>query len=380
MGSKKQKQKKKRAAAMARKNVNAANSEKKQSVKERNEISEENKYPAKNEIPAELPEVQYTKAEKATETVPDIKEKKNVFSAIGNWLTSMKKSAGRGWYVSLTIGGVLLVAVIFLLIRVGGLSKELESVQAMSVSLQKELDETKRERDKAELELFSAEKETVYVEVYPTATPEPTPEAEPTQEPVRYVVCVDAGHGDWDGGATIVDDNYRIVRAEKNDNLWMSKLFRDALSEYENVEVVMTREDDTFLELSERTDIANEIEADALISFHRNAFDGNAEVNGVEFWIHSSRPKDAENLANEMLDAIIQVGGMEDRGVKSGSMSSFREDYSINRRASMTSMIIELGFITSEKDNTAYDENGEAYAKEMAKVVYEWLEERRTQE
>ena len=292
----------------------------------------------------------------------------------------MKKNAGRGWYVSLTIGGVLLVAVIFLLIRVGGLSKELESVQAMSVSLQKELDETKRERDKAELELFSAEKETVYVEVYPTATPEPTPEAEPTQEPVRYVVCVDAGHGDWDGGATIVDDNYRIVRAEKNDNLWMSKLFRDALSEYENVEVVMTREDDTFLELSERTDIANEIEADALISFHRNAFDGNAEVNGVEFWIHSSRPKDAENLANEMLDAIIQVGGMEDRGVKSGSMSSFREDYSINRRASMTSMIIELGFITSEKDNTAYDENGEAYAKEMAKVVYEWLEERRTQE
>ena len=39
-------------------------------------------------------------------------------------------------------------------------------------------------------------------------------------------------------------------------------------------------------------------------------------------------------------------------------------------------MIVELGFVTSITDNAAYDANGKAYAEGMAKVIYEWLEEK----
>lgn len=375
MSSKRAKAKKKKAAELARKKAVSAESKS-------TPVAEEK---AQKETPA----IQETKPvepvvaepEKQEEPVKEtvVTEPVSVSVPVGETIVQEKqpdvhKKKNRcGLYLSAAVGAALLIAVIVLVVRLGTVTKELKAIQAVSLGYQTELADVKKELDDAELELFSKEPEIVYVEVYPTATPEPTPVPTATPELKKYLVCVDAGHGDWDSGARIDGKNYQAIREEKNDNLWMAKLYRDALMEYEEIEVVMTRETDVFLELVERTDIANEAEADALISFHRNSYSGEADVSGVEFWIHSSRPKGAQDLAGDLLSAIMKVGGMENRGVKYGSMSSFREDYAINRRASMTSMIIELGFITSEKDNTAYDTNGEAYAKEMAKATYEWL-------
>lgn len=289
--------------------------------------------------------------------------------------------------VSSVIGVVLCIAVIVLGVRLNKVTNELKSVQALSMNLQEELTKTQAEQ-KEELLLsgkgFAQDRsafEAMPTEaLIPTATPISTETPLPTVTPIptviprpeKYIVCVDAGHGDWDGGA-VLRENGIEKRVEKDDNLRMALLFRDALKEY-GIEVVMTRETDVFLELSERTDIANAANADALISFHRNSFNGEDDVSGIEFWIHSSRPEGADTLAQSMLDAVMQVGGMKNRGVKSGSMSSTKDNYAINRAANMTSMIVEFGFITSQSDNAAYDANGEAYAKEMAKAVYEWLE------
>ncbi len=266
---------------------------------------------------------------------------------------------------------VLIIAVIVLGVRLSGVTKELKNVQAMSVSLQDELDVVKADMEREATDSFYREIPEVTVSVVPTQTPMPVPTATP--EPEKYIVCVDAGHGDWDGGA-VLSENGVEKRIEKEDNLWMAALFRDALKTY-GVEVVMTRETDVYLGLSERARIANAAGADVLISFHRNSFDGTADVNGVEFWIHNSRPVGAETLAQAMLDEIVAVGGLENRGVKYGTITSARDNYAINREANMTSMIVELGFITSEADNAAYDANGKAYAEGMAKAVYEWLEE-----
>lgn len=337
---------------------------------------------AKEEVKQETPVITETEksvvAEVSEPAEYATQEKKTVEAGktsgvLGGLSALLKKNKRCIFYGSAAIGLALAVAVIILSVRLGRVTKELEAMQTMSADYQTELADVKNELDEAELQLLSREPEKVYIEVYPTVTPEPTPEPVATPEPEKYLICVDAGHGDWDGGACVEGERYQILRAEKDDNLRMAKLFRDALLEYEDIEVLMTRETDVFLELQERTDIANEAEADALISFHRNSYAGEGDVSGVEFWIHSSRPKDAQALAQSMLNAIVEVGGMENRGVKYGSISSVRENYAINRRASMTSMIVELGFISSEKDNAAYDANGEAYAREMAKAVHEWL-------
>ena len=311
-------------------------------------------------------------------------------NAVIRWLSSvitgfrgMQKET-RNFVLALSAVGIAFaVAVIVLAVRLDKAKEEIASIQAVSLGLQEELNLVKSEQDEMELQLFGIE--TAFtdeilmrepeptVTPVPTSTPTPAPTNTPTPEPPKYVVCVDAGHGGKDGGAVLRVDG-TDKRVEKKDNLRMAKWFRDALEEY-GIRVVMTREDDTFLELSERTDIANEADADVLISFHRNSFDGRSDVGGVEFWIHSSKPEKARLLAQGMLDAITEVGGMNDRGVKYGRIDNTKEDYAINKRAEMTSMIVELGFVSCEEDNTAYDTYGEEYAKEMAKVVYEWLTE-----
>lgn len=295
-----------------------------------------------------------------------------LLSMVRAWKGAQKET--RKWLTMLSTAGILLLlAVIILLVRLHTVSAQLESVQAMSASLQEELNMAKGENGQGEQPPYGHEnKVTPPAATPPTATPRavtPFPTQEPDSEE-KYVVCVDAGHGGWDGGAILQGAKERL---EKNDNLWMSKLFCEALEAYD-IEVIMTRETDTFLELSERVDIANKAKADALISLHRNSYVGTEEVSGVEIWIHSSIPKGASELAGSMLEAIMEVGGMGNRGVKYGSMSSSKEDYAINRGANMTSMIVEFGFITSAADNEAYDEYGETYAKELARVVYEWLE------
>lgn len=282
---------------------------------------------------------------------------------------SLHRETKKVFGISVTAGLALLVAVIVLAVRLGSVTKELDSVQAMSTNLQQELARVTTEMETA------LQKGPATEPLQPTSTPTVTATPMPTvtPEPDKYVVCIDAGHGDWDGGA-VKTVNGVEVRIEKDDNLRMAMLFREALKEYD-IEVVMTRETDVYLGLSERAQIANAAGADVLVSFHRNAYAGADEVRGVEFWIHNSRPADAEGLAQKMLAEVVKVGGLVNRGVKYGTIASSKENYAINREANMASMIIELGFISSDTDNAALDEYGEAYAKGMAQAVYEWLEE-----
>ena len=297
-----------------------------------------------------------------------------VLSFVMHKWNSLQKETKKVLGISIVTGLALVCVVIVLAIRLGSVTKELDSVQAMSTNLQEELN-----RVKADTETGS-NKSTFTQTATPQATEAVTSTENPasavTEQPKKYVVCVDAGHGDWDGGAVKVE-NGREIRIEKEDNLWMSKLFRDALEAY-GIEVVMTRETDVYLSLSERARIANAVGADVMVSFHRNSYEGTDEVQGIEFWLHNSRPAEAEILAQSMLDEVVMVGGLESRGVKYGTITSPRDNYAINREANMTSMIIEMGFVSSASDNAAYDAHGKAYAQGMARAVYEWLESQNT--
>ena len=63
--------------------------------------------------------------------------------------------------------------------------------------------------------------------------------------PDQILICLAPGHGGSDPGAVLGD------RLEKDDNLKMALAVRDALERhgFENLSVMLTREDDTDLEL-----------------------------------------------------------------------------------------------------------------------------------
>lgn len=268
------------------------------------------------------------------------------------------------------MGCLFLVLVILLGARVLSLKHQVKADQIQIEELQSTLEETKA---------ILATSSSVY-EGGDADTPQEQPQEvtpEPTSKPqAAYVVCVDAGHGGNDAGAVYTPDNGEI-RKESMDNLWFAGLLQKELEAY-GIEVVMTRTEDVFLELNDRTDIANRADADLMISCHRNSFydennKASAAAQGIEIWLHNSRPQDMTELGTAMLDRLDLATLSKNRGVKYGTMESGEYNYAINRNAKMGSMIIELGFVTSEEDNDYLDRYGEQYAKEFAAAIYEWL-------
>lgn len=296
------------------------------------------------------------------------------------WLGATKKA-------KLIMSVVAAAAAVFLLlfiiqsVRLAQTVKSRKSAEAMSRSLKEEIAQMQGRLQEQEGQQSAGPDTNLAVALTPEPTPEPTPTMAVTptpRPPRRYLVCVDAGHGGSDGGA-VLRRNGEEIRIESQDTLVIAKLFEKALAE-RGIEVRMTREDDTFLELEERTAIANEIQADLLISMHRNAYyDANGNtvdgVEGVEIWVHNSKPKNVTRLAEGMLAAMERVGITKNRGVKFGSMTDSNSNYAINRNAVMDSMIVELGFITSTADNRNFDVYSADYANALAEVVEAWLKE-----
>ena len=63
----------------------------------------------------------------------------------------------------------------------------------------------------------------------------------------RIIICIDPGHGGAAAGFECTYDG-AVVR-EKDLNLSIALKLRDELLEYENVDVIMTREDDTGIKI-----------------------------------------------------------------------------------------------------------------------------------
>lgn len=179
----------------------------------------------------------------------------------------------------------------------------------------------------------------------------------------EIIVCLDAGHGGSDVGATSTDGK----RYEKDDNLRLTLKVRDEL-EAMGVTVILTREDDTAVSLKERCKTANRKRADLFVSLHRNS---SATGTGIEAWI-ANRPKQAEkNVANKLTKAVSEATGLENRGVKTGFRDSTANNYYVNANTRMPSVLLEVAFISSPEDNKAFDNNFDAMASEIAKVIYD---------
>lgn len=83
-----------------------------------------------------------------------------------------------------------------------------------------------------------------------------------------FTVVIDAGHGGKDIGAT--DNGAR----EKDINLGVAlELEKILKKKLKGAKIVMTRDDDTYLTLQQRADVANKAKGDLFISIHTNSVD-----------------------------------------------------------------------------------------------------------
>ena len=106
----------------------------------------------------------------------------------------------------------------------------------------------------------------------------------------RPLVVLDAGHGGRDPGAVSPFG----ARREKDVTLAIATAIRDALAASGRVRVAMTREDDRYLVLKDRYEIARKMRASLFVSIHADAAPANDDARGATIYTLSEVASDRE--------------------------------------------------------------------------------------
>lgn len=179
-------------------------------------------------------------------------------------------------------------------------------------------------------------------------------------------VCLDAGHGADDVGATSTGG----ARLEKDDNLRLTLKARDRLEE-KGVKVVLTRGDDSDITLKERCKLANRKRCDFFLSLHRNS---SVSGTGFEAWIAKEPKGNEEETAEKLVAALSDISGLPNRGVKRGYRNSSGNNYYVNSNTNMPSILLEVGFVTNEEDNKSFDKSLDENAEAIADIIFESIQ------
>lgn len=211
-------------------------------------------------------------------------------------------------------------------------------------------------------------------------------------EATRLRVAVDPGHGGEDIGAKGAKG-----LLEKEAVLGLAQALKPILEDA-GFEVMMTREDDTFVPLWDRARRANEAGADLFVSLHLNAARARA-AKGSEVYFLSLDQGDADaaevaELENagageqpredSVLSSILQdlaqkaflqeserlavsiqtqlnhLGGIRERGVK-------QAPFVVLRGAAMPAVLVEVGFLSNPKEEARLRD--EAFQKKAAEAI-----------
>lgn len=211
-------------------------------------------------------------------------------------------------------------------------------------------------------------------------------------------IVIDAGHGGHDDG-TIGPHGLLEKDVVLDVSLRLSRLVQERMG----AGVVLTRSDDTFIPLHERTAIANEHKADLFLSIHANSSPA-PEVAGTEtFFLNFTNSPEAINLAaRENAGADKSVGDLKDLiqtitlNDKIEESHTFAEDVqnSIQAQAarsnaaahnrgvkrapfvvligaSMPSVLAEIGFLSNARDESNLGKP--EYRQKVAEALYKGL-------
>lgn len=180
------------------------------------------------------------------------------------------------------------------------------------------------------------------------------------------VVAIDIGHGGNDPGKVGVDGSL-----EKDINLQIAKRLK-AYLESSDVEVVMTRDDDTGLynasdsnkkmaDMRKRCEIINEATPDLVISIHQNSYHQEAISGGQVFYYKSSeKGKQLAEIIQKRFDYVL--------GEDNRRAAKANDNYYLLLHVKQPIVIVECGFLSNW--NEAAKLNSEEYQDKLAWTIH----------
>ena len=170
-------------------------------------------------------------------------------------------------------------------------------------------------------------------------------------------IILDAGHGGFDNGAT-----YR-GRAEKDDVLRLTLDVGQQL-EKDGYSVAYIRTEDVYESPYRKAEKANQTGGDIFISFHRNSGVEENLYNGVQALVYSTEGKEAVALG-EAINENLEKLGFQNLGVEA------IPDLIVLHKTQMPAVLMEVGFINSDKDNELWDEKYTEIVQEIVSGIEE---------
>jgi N-acetylmuramoyl-L-alanine amidase len=203
----------------------------------------------------------------------------------------------------------------------------------------------------------------------------------------KFRIVLDAGHGGWDLGTV-----GRQGLLEKDLVLDIVDRVGELVSKRLGSEVIYTRQDDNYVALEKRAEIANQAQADLFLSVHAN-YSVLPSARGVETYytntfssVHA-RTRDADSPLQNVSFARVNIrekvqeshrfaasvqralygtlaaknSGIRDRGVKEAS-------YVVLTGTSMPAILAEVSFVSSPTDEQNLQSS--AYRQQIAEALY----------
>ncbi len=147
----------------------------------------------------------------------------------------------------------------------------------------------------------------------------------------KKLIIIDAGHGGDDMGTS------RNGIYEKDVTLSIGKKIQKFNKIQDRYEVVLTRDNDTFNSLDNRTSIINRLNPEMVVSLHMNSSPREeSERSGQE--IFTQHTDDSKKLAEKISQKF------------NGSFIAGEKNLHILRESKAPTVLVELGFMNSTKD------------------------------
>lgn len=219
-----------------------------------------------------------------------------------------------------------------------------------------------------------------------------------------YTIVLDAGHGGKDPG------NLGNGFKEKDIALKVARIIGKDLEKHTDIRIIYTRDEDVFIDLWKRGDIANTAKADLFVSIHCDSHTSSAygagtfvlglrgnkknleiakrenavillEDNYKEKYVGFD-PNSAESviglslLQEENLDKSLEIASIIQNNfankLKRLDRKVKQDNFQVLRETIMPSVLIELGFLTNINEGAFLDSN--SGQKQMANAIVEAIE------
>ena len=160
----------------------------------------------------------------------------------------------------------------------------------------------------------------------------------------RVTIVLDAGHGGNDPGAVVKGRDDETLN--EKDFALETVLRLERILKDRGYEVILTRDRDEYIKLTDRSKLANDLNAELFLSIHYNLSE-NKEANGIEVLYGNENKIPIKTVEQKHFAQALQMALIRETGARNRTIQD-RSGLIVLKTTKTVAALAELGFISNE--------------------------------